>query len=80
MSFYHLRLRTERELEEDLESADLPDLDAAHVKALRVVRELRELWSDLPAHVLNNMAIEIADDTDQVVLTIPFSEVGRWMH
>jgi hypothetical protein len=80
MSFYLLRLRRERELEEDLESADLPDLDAAHVKALRVVRELRELWSDLPADVLDDMAIEIADEADQVVLTIPFSEVGRWVH
>jgi hypothetical protein len=80
MSFYLLRLRRERELEEELESADLPDLDAAHVKALRVVRELRELWSDLPADVLDDMAIEIADEADQVVLTIPFSEVGRWVH
>jgi hypothetical protein len=80
MSFYHLRLRRERELEEELESTDLPDLDAAHVKALRVVRELRELWSDLPADVLNSMAIEIADEADRIVLTVPFSEVGRWMH
>ena len=80
MSFYHLRVRRERELEEDLESTDLPNLDAAHVKALRVVRELWELWSDLPAEILDDMAIEIADEADRIVLTIPFSEVGRWVH
>jgi len=32
-------------------------------------------WDDLPPEALNNMAIEVADDTGQTMLTVPVSLV-----
>jgi hypothetical protein len=56
------------------------DLDAAHLEALRLVRKLRQLWSDLPSEVRNDLAFEIADGSGQMVLTVPFSEAECVIH
>jgi hypothetical protein len=80
MSCYRLHLRRGHELQEDLDGIDLPDLDAAYSEAVRVARELRELWNRLPDSVLNGMAIEVADEANQMVLTVPFSDVAGSLH
>jgi hypothetical protein len=67
-------------LDEDHRGMDLADLDAAHLEALRLVRKLRQLWSDLPLDVRNVLAFEIADGSGQTVLKVPFSEGEGVMH
>ena len=37
-----------------------------------MARELCHLWDDLPPKALNGMAIEVADETGQTVLVLPF--------
>jgi hypothetical protein len=34
--------------------------------------DLCHLWDDLPPGALNNMVIEVADETGQTVLIVPF--------
>jgi hypothetical protein len=53
----------------------LADIHEARREAVNVARELYHLWDDLPPGALNNMAIEVADETGQTVLTVPFSAV-----
>jgi hypothetical protein len=40
---------------------------------VNVARELCHLWDDLPPGALNNMAIEVADDSGHTVVIVPFS-------
>jgi hypothetical protein len=53
----------------------LANIAEACSEAVNVVRELCHLWDDLPPGALNNMATEVADETNQPVLTAPFSVV-----
>jgi hypothetical protein len=59
----------------DRVGTELATLDEARSEAADVARELCHLWDDLPPGALNNMAIEVADETGQTVLTVPFSAV-----
>ncbi len=49
--------------------------DEARREAVNVARELCDLWDDLPPGALNDMAIEIADETGHIVLVVPFTIV-----
>jgi hypothetical protein len=72
MSYYHLRLRRLGYSPVDLGKVDRPDLDGAWAEAWRVALELRD---GLPAReVFNGLAVEIAEETGRMVLTIPISE------
>nr|WP_162820786.1 hypothetical protein [Microvirga calopogonii] len=53
----------------------MANIDEARGEAVNVARELCDLWDDLPHGALNNMAIEVADETGHIVLTVPFSVV-----
>jgi hypothetical protein len=50
----------------------LANTDEAHIEAVNVAREICHLWDDLPPGALDNMAIEVADETGQTVLVPPF--------
>jgi len=51
----------------------LADIHEARREAVNVARELCDLWDDLPPGTLNNMSIEVADETGHILLTVPFS-------
>ncbi|WP_445504596.1 DUF6894 family protein [Microvirga sp. G4-2] len=55
-------------------SFDLADADAAKDIALQIARVFTEVvpyWGDLSADQRNGFMIEIVDEADEVVLTIP---------
>lgn len=55
----------------DEEGQVLPDVQAAHAE---VLKSAQELWSDLtPDMARDEISIEIADETGETVLTVPFS-------
>ena len=56
---------------------ELADIHEARSEAVNVARELCHLWDDLPAGALNNMVIEVTDETGHTVLMVPFSVVLR---
>ncbi len=54
---------------------ELATIHDAQTEAVNVARELCDLWDDLPPGALNDMAIEIADETGHIVLVVPFTIV-----
>jgi hypothetical protein len=61
--------------DQDRVGTELPSIYEARSEAVNVARELCDLWDDLPPGALNNMAIEVADETGQTVVVVPFSVV-----
>jgi hypothetical protein len=59
-------------LDRDDAGADLASIHEVRTEATTLARDLCYLWNDLPPSALNNMAIEVADDTGQTVLVLPF--------
>jgi hypothetical protein len=55
----------------------LASIHEAQTEAVNAARELCHLWDDLPPGALNSMAIEVADETGHIVLTVPFSVVMK---
>jgi len=59
------------------ETLDLPDVDAARDVAQKVAKVFMEVvpyWRDLSPDQHNDFVVEIDDEGDQTVLTVPFSE------
>ena len=52
---------------------ELANIHEARSEAVNVARELCHLWDDLPPGTLNNMAIEVADETGQTLVTVPLT-------
>jgi len=71
--FFHFR--DQNGFKKDEEGQDLLDLHAAHAEALK---SAQELWSDLPSDMAREeISIEIADETGETVLTVPFMEAAK---
>jgi hypothetical protein len=52
---------------------ELADIHEARSETVKVARELWHLCDDLPPGALSTMAIEVANQTGQPVLIVPFS-------
>lgn len=72
MPLFFFNIRDGYELDEDEEGIELPDLEAARAEALAIVEELRDQLSDAA-----NIELEIADESGQRLLTVPFFRSGR---
>ncbi len=68
--FFHIH--DGKDLDRDDAGMDLANIDEARIEALNVARDLCYLWNDLPPGALNNMVIEVADESSQTVLVLPF--------
>lgn len=72
MPRFYFNVRDGRDLDEDEEGVELPDVEAARAEALATVEELRdELGADAA-----RIELEITDDTGRRLLTIPFARPG----
>ncbi|AWM87226.1 hypothetical protein [Microvirga sp. 17 mud 1-3] len=72
MPLYFFNIRDGYELDEDEEGIELPDLEAARAEALAIVEELRDQLTDAA-----NIELEIADESGQRLLTVPFFRGAR---
>jgi hypothetical protein len=72
MPLFFFNIRDGYELDEDEEGIELPDLEAARAEALAIVEELRDQLTDAA-----NIELEIADESGQRLLTVPFFRGGR---
>jgi dihydroxyacetone kinase DhaKLM complex PTS-EIIA-like component DhaM len=63
--------------DQDRVGTELASIHEAQTEAVNAARELCHLWDDLPPGALNSMAIEVADETGHIVLTVPFSVVMK---
>ncbi len=70
MPRYYFHIRNGLDFEEDPAGLDLPDLDAAHAEALIVAHELATVVPEYSSDTI----IEIADETGQTLLLVPFSD------
>jgi hypothetical protein len=71
---YFFNARSENGLTRDEEGLDLPDVKAARGEALKAAEQL---WGDLSADIARkDMAIEVTDEAEQTVLTVPFTEAA----
>ncbi len=59
-------------LDQDHSGMDLANIHEARTEAVKAACDLCHLWDDLPPGDLNNMVIEVADETGQTVLIVPF--------
>ena len=72
MPRYYFHIHDGNGLDRDDAGTDLVNFHDARTEAMTLARDLCYLWNDLPPGVLDNMAIEVADDTSQTVLVLPF--------
>jgi hypothetical protein len=77
MPRYYFHVHDGDRRDRDHVGTELADIHDARREAVNVARELCHLWDDLPPGALNNMSIEVADETGHIVLTVPFSVVMR---
>jgi hypothetical protein len=63
-------------LNEDMDGIEVLGLTEAHAEALKVGRQLRERWTEIPAEARDHIFVEIVDEHLRTVLTLPLSEVG----
>jgi hypothetical protein len=68
MPRYYFNVRDGRDVDEDEEGVELPDLEAARAEALATVAELRDELGPDAARI----ELEITDDAGRRLLTIPF--------
>jgi hypothetical protein len=72
MPRYYFHVRAGSELSRDSQGVDLPDIDAARKHAVAMACRA---WSENPPEGQdNNDTFEVADESGQVVLKVPFSE------
>jgi hypothetical protein len=72
MPRYYFHVRTGGSLRRDPDGRDLPDIDAARKSAVAMACRT---WSENPPESTDNDDIfEIADESGQIVLKVPFSE------
>ncbi len=72
MPRYHFHVRADGNLTEDREGTELPGIDAARKHALAMACRA---WTERPPESTDNdEAFEIADETGELVLKVPFSE------
>ncbi|MHB2207403.1 DUF6894 family protein [Methylobacterium sp. CM6257] len=74
MPRYYIHIRDGRWLVEDLDGADLPDLDAARTEAERSARSLLEI-QQVDGAVLAGQSFEITDRSGDVVAVMPLKDV-----
>jgi hypothetical protein len=75
MPRYFFHARRGDALTTDDQGQDLPDLDTARTHACKVAEAL---WSDMPPEMPRQiMTVEVADETGQTVLKVPFAEAGK---
>ena len=72
MPRYFFHIHDKDGIDQDDAGVDLVAFHDARSEDLSLARDLCYLWNDLPPGTLNNMAIEVADDTGQTVLIVPF--------
>jgi hypothetical protein len=84
MPRYHFHFRDGAGLNEDSKGVELPNLKAAYAEALRrarhVLQRLGHWPPDFREEMAHEMAFEIADETGQRVLTVPFSDATGPTH
>ena len=73
MRKYYFHVHDGDRLDRDYAGMDLANIHEARTEAVNVARELCHLWDDLPPGALNNMAVEVADESGQSLLTVPFT-------
>jgi len=76
MPHYYIDVRSSFGLNEDMDGIEVLDLTEAHAEALKVGRQLRERWTEIPAEARDHILVEVVDERLQTVLTLPVSEVG----
>jgi hypothetical protein len=71
---FYLHLRCGREVAQDLEGIELPDVAAAHLEAVRIARSL---WGDMLFRSVDptRFVIDIADATGKVIENVAFSKI-----
>ena len=72
MPRYYFHVHDGDSLDQDHSGMDLANIHEARTEAVKAACDLCHLWDDLPPGVLNNMVIEVADETGQTVLIVPF--------
>jgi hypothetical protein len=75
MPRYYFHIHDGNGLDRDDAGTDLVNFHDARTEAMSLARDLCYLWNDLPPGALENMAIEVADDTGQTVFTLSFTVV-----
>jgi uncharacterized protein DUF6894 len=73
MTHYYLHFRNGDEFTPDPEGIDLPSLAAARDKARHAAKEMA--GEILTQGLLNARRFEIADETGQILLTVPFRDL-----
>jgi hypothetical protein len=72
MPRYYFHVRAGSSLTQDPEGLDLPDIEAARKEA---VKRACRIWSERPPDSTDNDdTFEIANESGEVVLKVPFSE------
>jgi hypothetical protein len=72
MPRYYFHVHDGDGLDRDYIGTELASIHDARTEAVTVARELCHLWDDLTPGALNNMAIEVADETGQTLLSVSF--------
>ena len=76
MPRYYIDVRSTFGLHEDMDGVEVPDLRAAHDKALEVGRKLRERWTEIPFEARDYIFVEVVDESLRTVLKVPLSGIG----
>jgi hypothetical protein len=75
MPRYFFNVRDANGFRKDDEGQDFPNLEAAHVEALKTAEQL---WIGMPPDVARaGMAFEISDESGTMLETVPFVEAGE---
>jgi hypothetical protein len=74
---YFIDVRSRFGRDEDLIGVDLPDIEAAHGAALAAAQKLLERWSAVPSEARQDIAVEVIDEANRIVLTLPFWEIEQ---
>jgi len=72
MPRYFFHIHDGNGLDPDDAGTDLVNIHEVRAEAMTLARDLCYLWNDVPPKALNNMAIEVADESGQTVLVLPF--------
>ncbi len=72
MPRYFFHIHDGNDLDPDDAGMDLLNIHEVRAEAMNLARDLCYLWNDVPPAALDNMAIEVADETGQTVLMLPF--------